>query len=243
MKIFLAGATGAIGRRLVPLLVAAGHEVIGTTRSQSKVEPLLAAGVQPLVLDVFDAPALSRAVKAARPDVVVHQLTDLPPGLDPSRMAEATQRNARMRKEGTGNLVSAALQADVRRFVAQSIAWIYAPGGEPHSEDDPLDVHAEGGRAITVDGVATLERLTLSSPSIVGAVLRYGHLYGPGTGASSIPESPSLHVDAAASAALLAIEKECSGIYNIADENEYLSIAKARRDLSFEAGFRLAARP
>lgn len=241
MKIFLAGATGAIGRRLVPLLVAAGYEVVGTTRSQSKAGELRAAGVQPLVVDVFDAPALSRAVEAAQPDVVVHQVTDLPPGLDPSRMAEATQRNAHIRKVGTGNLVSAALQAEVRRFIAQSIAWMYAPGGEPHSEDDPLDLDAKGGRAITVDGVVTLERLALSSTPLMGSVLRYGHLYGPGTGAASIPESPSLHVDAAASAALLVIEKERSGIYNIADPGDYLSTAKARRDLGFDAQFRLDA--
>jgi nucleoside-diphosphate-sugar epimerase len=144
-----------------------------------------------------------------------------------------------MRKEGTRNLVSATLQAGVPRLVAQSIAWVYAPGGEPHGEDDPLDIQAEGGRAITVYGVATLERLTLSSPPLMGTVLRYGHLYGPGTGTPSIPDGPSLHVDAAASAALLAIEKNCSGAYNIADENGYLSIAKARRDLGFDARFRL----
>jgi nucleoside-diphosphate-sugar epimerase len=239
MKIFLAGATGAIGRRLAPLLVAAGHEVIGTTRSPGKVDALRQVGLEPLVIDVFDATALSRAVNAARPEIVVQQLTDLPPGLDPSRMAAATYRNARVRKEGTRNLVAAALEAGVRRFIAQSIAWVYAPGVEPHTEDDPLDVHAEGGRAVSVDGVATLERLTLSSPPMIGAVLRYGHLYGPGTGASSVPESPSLHVDAAASAALLLVEKERSGIYNIAEPCGYLSTAKARRDLGFEAQARL----
>jgi len=239
MRIFLAGATGAIGRRLAPLLVAAGHEVIGTTRSPGKVDALRKAGVEPLVIDVFDAAALSRAVNAASPEIVVQQLTDLPPGLDPSRMAAATYRNARVRKEGTRNLVAAALEAGVRRFIAQSIAWVYAPGVEPHTEDDPLDVHAEGGRAVSVDGVATLERLTLSSPPMVGAVLRYGHLYGPGTGVSSVPESPSLHVDAAASAALLLVEKERSGIYNIAEPCGYLSTAKARRDLGFEAQARL----
>jgi nucleoside-diphosphate-sugar epimerase len=239
MKIFLAGATGAIGRRLAPLLVAAGHEVIGTTRSPGKVDALRQVGLEPLVIDVFDATALSRAVNAARPEIVVQQLTDLPPGLDPSRMAAATYRNARVRKEGTRNLVAAALEAGVRRFIAQSIAWVYAPGVEPHTEDDPLDVHAEGGRAVSVDGVATLERLTLSSSPMIGAVLRYGHLYGPGTGASSVPESPSLHVDAAASAALLLVEKERSGIYNIAEPCGYLSTAKARRDLGFEAQARL----
>jgi len=180
MKIFLAGATGAIGRRLVPLLLNARHYVIGTTRSTTKADGLRAAGVEPVVVDVFDAQALSAAVLEAHPDIIVHQLTDLPPGLDPSQMTEGTQRNARMRSQGTQNLVSAALGAGVRRVVAQSIAWMYAPGKEPHSEDDLLDIEARGTRAITVAGVATLERLTISSPPIDGVVLRYGHLYGPG---------------------------------------------------------------
>src|SRR6516162_2121858 len=131
MKIFLAGAAGAIGKRLVPLLLDAGHDVVGTTRSAAKAEALRAAGVEPVVVDVFDAPALSRAVSAARPDVVVHQLTDLPPGLDPGQMTEGSQRNARMRREGTRNLVVAALGSSVRRLIAQSIAWMYAPGPEP----------------------------------------------------------------------------------------------------------------
>src|SRR5215471_10380081 len=142
MKIFLAGATGAIGRRLVPLLLNARHCVIGTTRSITKVDGLRAAGVDPVVVDAFDAQGLSAAVFEARPDIIVHQLTDLPPGLDPSQMTEGTRRNARMRREGTQNLVAAALAAGVHRLVAQSIAWVYAPGPEPHGEDDPLDVHA-----------------------------------------------------------------------------------------------------
>jgi len=241
MKIFLAGAAGAIGKRLVPLLLDAGHHVVGTTRSTSKADALRIAGIEPVIVDVFDAPALSRAVSAARPDIVVHQLTDLPPGLDPARMAEGTRRNARMRREGTRNLVAAALAADVRRLVAQSIAWMYAPGPEPHAEDDPLDVHAAGTRAVTADGVATLERLTVASPPIDGVVLRYGHLYGPGTGADAA-EMPSLHVDASASAALLAIEKARRGIYNIAEPNGYLSTDKARRELGFEPSFRLTTR-
>ena len=152
MKIFLAGATGAIGRRLVPLLLNAGHYVIGTTRSRTKADVLRAAGVEPVVVDVFDAPALSAAVLGVQPDIVVHQLTDLPPGLDPSQMTEGTQRNARMRSQGTQNLVASALGAGVRRLVAQSIAWMYAPGKEPHSEDDVLDIDAGGTRAITVAG-------------------------------------------------------------------------------------------
>jgi len=100
MRIFLAGATGAIGKRLIPLLVNAGYHVTGTTRSTPKVEALRAAGVDPVIVDVFDAAAVTRAVSAARPDIVIHQLTDLPPGLDPSVMAEGTRRNARMRSAG-----------------------------------------------------------------------------------------------------------------------------------------------
>src|SRR5262249_4013162 len=142
-------ASGAIGKRLVPLLLDAGHHVVGTTRSASKADALKTAGVEPVVVDVFDAPALCRAVSAARPDIVVHQVTDLPPGLDPARMAEATLRNARVRREGTRKLVGATLAAGVHRVVAQSIAWMYAAGPEPHAEDDPLDVQATGARAIT----------------------------------------------------------------------------------------------
>ena len=238
MRIFLAGAAGAIGKRIVPLLLEAGHHVVGTTRSTAKADALLAAGVQPVVVDVFNASALSRAVSAARPDIMVHQLTDLPPSLDPARMAEGTRRNARTRREGTRNLVDAALAAGVHRFVAQSIAWMYAPGPEPHGEDDPLDLHAPGTRAITADGVATLERLTIASPSIDGVVLRYGHLYGPGTGADAA-EIPSLHVDAAAWAVLPAIKKARNGIYNLAEPNRYLSTDKARRELGFDPSARL----
>jgi len=239
MKVFLAGAAGAVGKRLVPLLLDAGHDVIGTTRSTTKADELRAAGVRPLVIDVFDASALSRAMSSARPEIVIQQLTDLPPGLDPTLMAEGTRRNARMRREGTRNLVAAALEGSVRRLIAQSIAWMYAQGAEPHLEDDPLDIHAEGARAITVDGVATLERLVVESPPIDGIVLRYGHLYGPGTGAEIAGEAPSLHVDAAASAALLAIENAHEGIYNIAEPSSYLSVEKAVREFAFDPHFRL----
>jgi len=117
---------------------------------------------------------------------------------------------------------------------------MYAPGKEPHSEDDRLDIEAQGTRSITVAGVATLERLATSSPPIDGVVLRYGHLYGPGTGAATA-EAPALHVDAAASAALLAVERTHRGIYNIAEPNRYLSTEKARRELGFDAAIRLNA--
>ena len=239
-RIFLAGAAGAIGKRLAPLLLGIGHDVVGTTRSTVKADALRALGVEPVVVDVFDAPALASAVRAARPDIVIHQLTDLPPGLDPARMAEGSQRNARMRREGTQNLVAATLAASVRRLVTQSISWMYAPGVEPHGESDPLDLTAAGTRGMSADAVATMERLTVASPPIDGLVLRYGHLYGPGTGADAAG-IPSLHVDAAASAALLAVEKARRGIYNIAEPNGYLSIDKARCELGFDPSFRLTS--
>ena len=238
MRIFLAGATGAVGKRLVPLLLDAGHQVVGTTRSTAKVGALRSTGVEPVVVDVFDAPALSRAVSAARPDVVIDQLTDLPSGLDPSRMAEGSRRTDRIRQQGTENLVEAALASGAHRLVAQSIAWMYAPGPQPHAENDPLDVDAHGTLACAVAGVLALERLTLSSPPIEGVVLRYGHFYGPGTGADLAGEAPSLHVDAAALAALLAIEKAHPGIYNIAEPCEYLSTEKAQRGFGFDSSFR-----
>ena len=116
-----------------------------------------------------------------------------------------------------------------------------APGREPHFEDDPLDISAPGIRTITVAGVAALEELTLRSPPIEGVVLRYGHLYGPGTGADATAAAPSLHVDAAAWAAVLAIEKPCRGVYNVAEPSGYLSTEKAVRELGFNPSFRLNA--
>ena len=182
MRIFLAGATGVIGRRLMPLLVAAGHEVTGTTRSAAKAEALREQGAHAIVVDVFDRAAMHDAVMQAHPEIVVHQLTDLPQVFDPERHGEALRRNARLRIEGTANLVAAAQAAGARRLIAQSIAFIYADGPEPHSESDPLAA-AEGDdlNALTSHGVRTLEDATLNTPGIAGIVLRYGRLYGPGT--------------------------------------------------------------
>ena len=241
-KIFLAGASGVIGRRLAPLLVNAGYEVFGTTRSDAKAAELEEAGVKPIVVDVFDGPALSLVMATVQPDIVIHQLTDLSVGLDPKLIAEAIGRNARIRSEGTKNLVAAAAVAGSGRLIAQSIAWAYAPGPQPYLESAPLDLSAEGTRAISVQGVATLERLTVASPPLAGVVLRYGQLYGPATG-SDEPKGPApVHVDAAAHAALLAIKRGTPGLFNIADDSGFVSIEKARRELGWDPGYRIAGR-
>lgn len=237
-RILLAGASGVVGRRLLPLLRDAGHEVFGTTRSPANAERLRALGAEPVVVDVFDAAALSRAVANARPEVVIHQLTDLPDRLDPGQMAEAIPRNARIRDEGTRNLIAAARAAGARRLIAQSIAWLYAPGPEPHGEDDPLQP-PEGARAVTVGGVLALERQVQGASPLVGIVLRYGQFYGPDTGTDAPAGAAPLHVDAAAYAALLAVERGAAGVYNVAEPNAYASTEKVRRELGWRDDFRL----
>ena len=232
-RIFLAGATGVIGRRLAAMLRDAGHDVTGTTRRETKVKELRALGVEPVIVDVFDRDALARTVAAAKPEIVIHQLTDLPRGLDPAKMDDAIRRNARLRSEGTRHLVAAAVAAGARRLVAQSIAWAYAPGPEPHAEADPLDLGAQGIRAISVGGVVALERAVLDAP-LEGIVLRYGQLHGPDAGARA--GSAPLHVEAAARAALLAIDHGAAGVYNIADPGGAVRIDKAREAGLLPAG-------
>ncbi len=242
MRIFLAGASGVIGRRLTTLLVAAGHQVTGTTRSTEKAETLRKQGADAIVVDVFDRTALYDAVVAARPEVVMHQLTDLPQVFDPERRGEALVRNAKLRIEGTANLVAAAQAAGVRRMISQSIAFIYAEGPEPHAESDPL-APAEGDdlNALTSRGVRALEDATLNTPGIEGVVLRYGRLYGAGTWFAQATGRWPLHVDAAAQAALLAVTCGAPGIYNIAEDDGAVTIDKARRELGFNPAFRLNA--
>jgi nucleoside-diphosphate-sugar epimerase len=238
VRIFLAGAGGVIGRRLVPLLREAGHSVAGTTRSPAKSEEIRSLGAEPVVVNVFEADALTRAVKAVAPDVVIHQLTDLPAAPGTPGYEAGLELNARLRIDGTANLVAAAKAAGVRRLIGQSIAFVYAPGEGARREDDPLDAGAEGARKRTVEGVAALERSALSMPE--GIVLRYGFLYGAGTWFPDAKRSrPALHVDAAAQAALLAVSKGARGIYNIAEDDGAVSTEKAKRELGFDADFRL----
>lgn len=236
MRIFLAGATGVIGRPLVPLLVRAGHAVTGSTRSAAKADALRRAGATPAVVDVFDAGALKQAVQAARPDVVIHQLTDLPDSSDPAGITASLEANARIRIEGTYNLIVAAKQAGAKRMIAQSIAFLYAPGPEPHAETDAL-VAAEN---VSARGVYALEGAVTGTPGLDGIVLRYGRLYGPGTWADKPNGKGFLHVDAAAQAALLAVTRGAPGIYNVAEDDGALAIDKARRELGFDPQFRSA---
>ena len=239
MRIFLAGAAGAIGRRLVPQLVSAGHTVTGTTRFRDRAEWLQAAGVKPVIVDVYDAAALQQAVAEAQPEVVIHQLTDLPQQYDPKTFAAALARTARLRVEGTGNLVAAARAVGARRLVAQSLAFMYAPGPLPHRESDPLNIDAPGDDRMTTRAIATLERLVTTSPGIEGLVLRYGHLYGPDTWTRDPFGDTPVHVDAAAYAAFLAVTRGRAGIYNICEDHGSVSIEEARRELGWDPAFRL----
>jgi nucleoside-diphosphate-sugar epimerase len=228
-RVFLAGASGAIGQPLSRLLVKGGHQVFGTTRSPAKADLLAGLGVTPIVVDVYDAAKLRAEVQRAHPEIVIHQLTDLPPGLDPARMAEARIANARLRETGTRNLLEAATAAGARRVIAQSIAFAYEPGPVPHKESDPLDPAATG--------VISLETQVLAFTDSV--VLRYGNLYGPGTGFERADPDLAVHVDAAADAAARAVTRG-RGVYNIAEDGGIVTTARAKADLGWNAVFRIA---
>jgi nucleoside-diphosphate-sugar epimerase len=182
MRIFFAGASGVIGSRLVPLLVDAGHTVGAMTRSAEKAGRLAAMGTQPIVCDVFDRSALTSAVRSFSPDLVLHELTDLPDDLE--NLPEVSLLNARMRVEGTRNLLDALEGLDQTRIVAQSVAWTMRPGAE-------------------ADAVASLEEAVFAAD---GVVLRYGMFYGPGTYFKrELPPAPRVHIDTAAARTLEAL--------------------------------------
>jgi nucleoside-diphosphate-sugar epimerase len=237
MRVFVAGATGAIGRPLVPKLVASGHEVTGMTRSEKRAEGVRAAGARAVVCDVFDADAVRSAVVEARAEAVVHELTALPDRLD-FRDKEAYSATNRLRTEGTRILLAAAREAGARRFVCQSIAFAYAPTGERvKSEEAPLMENLPGTFGEGVRAMAEMERQVLEAEGLEGLVLRYGFFYGPGsyygedgsttrdvrrrrmpvvgrgTGMSSF-----VHLDDAADATVIAVERGAPGVYNIADD-------------------------
>ena len=209
MKIFLAGAGGAIGRKLTPLLRAAGHTVVGTTRSADKADALRKLGAEPVVVDVFDAEALARAVSAAAPQAIIHQLTDLAFAPGTPQYDEGIARNARLRVEGTANLVAAARAANVKRMVAQSVAFAYAPGDGTRVESDPLNLGAEGSAGRSDEAAAALEQAVLGLAE--GIVLRFGYFYGPRTWYDLPARTPSIHIEAAARATMQAWRPAASG--------------------------------
>lgn len=258
MRVFLAGATGAIGRPLVARLVADGHEVVGTTRDPARAGALRAAGAEPVVLDAFDAASVRDAVVAARPEVVVHQLTTLPQDPTPKSMAAAVDANARLRRETMPTFVDAARAAGARRVIAQSISFVTKPDGRPvHDEDAPLWAD-EPAQKTNVEGVLALEAAVRGATDVEGVVMRYGFFYGPGTwyaadGAmatmirkrrypivgSGEGRSSFVHVDDAVDATVRALDASVpSGTYNITDDEP----ARARDWLPAAAGA-LGAKP
>jgi nucleoside-diphosphate-sugar epimerase len=223
MRIFLAGGSGAIGRQLIPLLIADGHAVFATTRRPDRLSAIAALGAEPLVLDALDRDAVHSTLAGLKPDAIIHQLTDLAGGVGPG--------NAALRVHGTRNLVDAAKAVGVDRMVAQSIAWVVEPGSSPANESTPLDPDTTEPRAGTVAGVRALETAVLELP--YGVVLRYGQLYGPGTWyarngrygqdalAGILPATPAIatfvHVTDAARAAVAALAWP-PGTVNILDD-------------------------
>ena len=238
MRVFVAGATGLIGSRVVRLLLDAGHEVSAIARREEAAEELRRLGAGVAVADVFDVELLRGAMAVAQPEVVMHQLTSLPDRLDAKDAAERFAQNDRVRVEGTRALVDAAKLMGVRRVIAQSIAFAYAPVGDwLKDEDAPLHLDAPAPWGASVGAVAELERQVTSSEPLEGVVLRYGSFYGPGTwhdpDGGTLAEAARAgllpligdgaamqsftHVEDAARAAIAALEAP-PGTYNVVDD-------------------------
>lgn len=236
MRVFLAGASGVIGKPLIPALVGAGHQVTAMTRSPGKTEALRAAGADPLVCDALDIPALRDAVGKAAPDVVVNQLTNLPTSFNP-RKIDYRMTN-RLRAETGPALAEAAAQAGAKRLIAQSIAFLYAPEGDA-VKDEEARVFTEAPVPFSeaLEATVKLEQSTLDMPGIEGLVLRYGLFYGPATyfaaDGSTAKEvarrrypvvgdgggvTSWIHVEDAASATVAALDSGAPGIYNVVDD-------------------------
>jgi nucleoside-diphosphate-sugar epimerase len=230
LRVFIAGASGAIGRPLVAQLKGAGHEVVGMTRSNA--DALRAQGAEPVVADALDAGAVRAAVEGARPDVVVNELTDLAKPLNPRKYAEWLEGTNRLRREGTKNLADAAVAAGASKFISQSVAFAYSFDPGLKTEESPVIGAAAGEMGAAMD---ELERVTLAAPG--GIVLRYGFFYGPSTSYDrdghqiemirkrQMPivgggngRFPFIHVDDAASATVAAIERGQPGVYNVVDD-------------------------
>lgn len=238
MKIFVAGATGAIGAPLVRQLIAAGHDVVGLTRSEARSGELRNAGAEPVVCDVFDIDKLRRAVECSKPEIVIHQLTAIPKRIDPRKIKSQLEATNRLRTTGTRNLLEAACAGGARRFISQSIAFAYRPDGDTlKTEEAALYEDAPPSYADVISSVRSLESTTLTDSRIEGIVLRYGFFYGPGTAYASdgsfaedvrrrkVPLMGSaqgvfsfVHVEDAAAATVAAVRNEETGIYNIVDD-------------------------
>ena len=251
MRVFVAGATGALGRSLVPRLVKAGHEVIGMTRSESKEELIRGLAARPVVCDVFEFDRLCEVLVEADPDVVIHQLTAIPQRVNPRKHAEEFAETNRLRTEGTRHLLDAAIGAGAGRFIAQSIAFAYAPGTTRlATEEEPLDLDAAEPWCTTVEALHELENRVVTCDRLTGVVLRYGFFYGPGTAYAldgHLAEEARrgrlgmagrgdgifsfIHVDDAAEATVLALDHGGPGIYNIVDDDP----APAREWMPFYA--------
>jgi nucleoside-diphosphate-sugar epimerase len=191
---------------------------------------LRSAGAIPVILDAFDGSAVRAAVAVAQPDAVILQLTDLAGGIRPEDVAAT----ARLRQVSTAHIVDAMLAAGIRRLIAQSGAWLYAPGPVPHGEDDPLLDPVANPTQRGLPGILELERLTLATPGIDGTVLRYGFLYGPGTVSDERADRPSVHVRAAARATARALAKGAGGVFNVVDDGEDVSNDRARAVLGWD---------
>jgi 2-alkyl-3-oxoalkanoate reductase len=239
MRVFVAGASGAIGRPLLPRLIAAGHEVTGSTRSEEAAEAIRSAGARAAICDALDAAALHAAVTEAAPDVVVHQLTALPHRFNPRDKGIYAATN-RLRTEATRTLLDAARAAGARRMICQSIAFAYAPGSqaEVKDEDAPLALEAPPPFGDAVRAIDEMERAVVGAEGLEGLVLRYGWFYGPGTYYADDGSMAAdvrkrrfpiigkgsgifsfVHVDDAASATVAAVERGAPGIYNVVDDD------------------------
>jgi nucleoside-diphosphate-sugar epimerase len=241
MKIFVAGATGALGRVLVPQLVTRGHEVVGMTRTPSKQDLIRSLGARPVVANALDPDAVARAVAEAEPEAIVHQLTALSGSIDLRHMERDFAETNRLRTEGTNHLLAAGHAVDVRRFVAQSFAgWPSSrTGGPVKDESDPLDPTPPAALRTTLEAIRHLEAAVTGAAWTEGVVLRYGGFYGPGTSFSEGPEGEHLalirkrrfplvgngagvwsfiHIEDAAAATVAAVEHGERGIYNVVDD-------------------------
>lgn len=241
MRIFVAGATGALGRQLVPQLAARGHEVIGMTHSASKQDLVRGLGARPVVADALDPDAVAQAVASAEPEVIVHQLTALSGKFDMRHIDRFTETTNRLRTEGTDHLLAAGRAVGARRFVAQSFAGWPAgrTGGPVKGEDAPFDPDPPKQLRRGLDAIRYLEAAVTGADWLEGVVLRYGGFYGPGTSVSADPAAAHtaavrkrqfpvigdgggiwsfIHVEDAAAATVIAVERGRPGIYNIVDD-------------------------